>query len=87
MTLLHSIAANFELALCREAIREGQQVAGQGDDAVARMLAQSLAAGTVIHAKDYSIFVVRRSGGGGGEFLRLRVQEFESHEGGTVASA
>ena len=41
------------------------------------MLAPRRAAGTVSDAKNYSIFVVRRSGGGGGEFLRLRVQEFK----------
>src|SRR6266404_1589750 len=40
-------------------------------------LAPRLVAGTVIHATNYSIFVVRSSGGGGGKFLRLRVQEFE----------
>src|SRR5438132_8304480 len=55
-------------------------------------VAQFLAAETVIDAKNYSIFVVRRSGGGGGEFLRLRVQEFKGqrddslHRGGAFGA-
>jgi hypothetical protein len=47
------------------------------NDSISFLFAPCPAAGTLIDAKDYSIFVVRRSGGGGGEFLRLRVQEFE----------
>src|SRR5437588_8897804 len=44
---------------------------------VSLQLAYCPAADTVSDAKDYSIFVVRRSGGGGGEVLRLGLQEFE----------